>query len=75
MIRTLEMTFVTSFEDRRVTLRVLEPKADLTGAQILAVMNDIVARNVFESSVGADLIEPYSARIVEREVIPVELAE
>jgi hypothetical protein len=73
MVRTLEMIFNTSQEGRRVTVRVLEPKEDLTGAQILAVMNDIITKNIFTSTAG-DLIEAYSARIVQREVIPVELA-
>ncbi len=48
-----------------VTIRVPDPKAGLTAAEVEAAMNTIIARNIFASS-GGDLVAIDSARIVER---------
>ena len=72
MNKTLEMVFITAGE-RRATIRVPDPKEDLTGVQVKAVMDDIVAKNIFSVTSG-ELVQVHSARIVQREVIPVELA-
>lgn len=71
-VKTLEMIF-EAFDGRRVTIRVLDPREDLQGSEVKAVMEDIIAKDIFSASTGASLTDIYAARIVQRDVNPVEL--
>lgn len=59
--RTLEMIF-TAANGKEVTVAVKEPKEGLTLAEVQAVMNTIIARNVFTST-GGDLTGIKEAQI------------
>ncbi|MGD9569357.1 MAG: DUF2922 domain-containing protein [Sedimentibacter sp.] len=62
MAKRLVMAFKT-VEGTTSTLTVDEPKADLTAAEVRAVMDTIVAQNIFNTNSG-DLIEVKSAEII-----------
>jgi hypothetical protein len=49
---------------RIATLRVPDPKAGLTAQEVGAVMDAIIAKNVFETG-GGDLVAKVDARLVE----------
>lgn len=65
IVKRLEMIF-TNAAGRRVTLSVLDPRSDLTPAEVQQTMELILARNIFTSS-GGDLVAIAGARVVERE--------
>lgn len=69
--RRLEMQF-TNAAGRRVTLAVVEPRENLTAAEVQGAMQTILARNVFTTS-GGDLTGIAGARIVAREVTELEV--
>lgn len=64
--KRLEMIFQNA-GGSRATIAVPEPDAALTAVQVQAAMNDIIAKNVFESN-GGDLVAIAGARIVTRDV-------
>ncbi|MCL5289431.1 MAG: DUF2922 domain-containing protein [Bacillota bacterium] len=66
MSKTLELIFVNA-TGSKVTLRVAEPKDNLLEADVRAVMDQIVARDIFTST-GGGLVSVAGARIVSREV-------
>lgn len=59
--RTLEMVFVTE-GNKEVTVAVKDPKDSLTLAEVQAVMDTIIAKNVFSSKTG-DLVSVKEAQI------------
>jgi hypothetical protein len=59
--KTLEMIFATE-GTKEVTVVVKEPKDGLTLAEVQAVMNIIIAKNVFSSTSG-DLVAAKEAQI------------
>ncbi|TWH49565.1 DUF2922 domain-containing protein [Sporomusa sp. KB1] len=59
--KTLEMIFATE-SGKEVTVAVKDPKDGLTLAEVQAVMNTIIAKNVF-SSTGGDLMSVKEAQI------------
>lgn len=61
MTKTLEMVF-RSEGGKEVTLSIADPKEDLNLAEVKTVMEDIIAKKVFESSTG-DLSQIVEARI------------
>lgn len=63
---TLSMVFNTSL-GKKVTFSINGVKSTLTEAQALAVMNDILAKNIFTTSAG-DFISKDSASIIEKKV-------
>lgn len=65
MTKTLEMVF-RNVGGKTVTLSLVEPKEDITLAQVKAVMDEIVAKKVFTSKTG-DLIQVVEARIASRD--------
>jgi hypothetical protein len=67
MTKTLEMVFRTS-AGNEASISVAEPQDDLTLAQALAVMQDIVAKDIFVVK-GAALAEPVEARILSRDTV------
>jgi|Deesub1362A_J573_1020465.scaffolds.fasta_scaffold00925_10 hypothetical protein len=68
--RTLELRFANQ-AGRTVTIRVADPREDLTAAEIEAAMQTILAENVFTST-GGDLVGLVDARLVSREVTTYE---
>lgn len=66
MSKTLELIFVNA-TGSKVTLRVAEPKDNLPEADVRAVMDQIVAKDIFTST-GGSLVSAAGARIVSREV-------
>ena len=61
MTKTLEMVFRNQ-DGKEVTVRMADPKDDLTKAQVDPVMQDIIAKNVFTTN-GGDLVQIVDARI------------
>ncbi|MEA4924872.1 MAG: DUF2922 domain-containing protein [Syntrophomonadaceae bacterium] len=61
-VRSLEMDFTTEL-GRTQRIRVYNAKDPLTGAEVAAAMDTIIARNIF-SSTGGDLIGKIEARLV-----------
>lgn len=61
MAKTLEMVFRNE-SGKEVTLNVADPREDLTLAEVRTVMEDIIAKQIFESKTG-DLAQIVEARI------------
>jgi hypothetical protein len=61
MAKTLEMVFRNE-GGKEVTLSVADPREDLTLAEVSTVMEDIIAKQIFESKTG-DLAQIVEARI------------
>jgi len=66
MSETLQMVFRNT-DERLATISVADPEPELTGAEVEAVMDSIIARNVFETT-GGELVEKVRAQIVTRTV-------
>jgi Protein of unknown function (DUF2922). len=60
--RTLEMDFTTEL-GRTLCIRVYNAKDPLTGAEVAAAMDTIIAKNIF-SSTGGDLTGKIEACLV-----------
>ena len=56
MPTVLNLTFKTS-DAKIATIRINAPRADVTRAESEAVMQEIIAQDVFETGSGARLIE------------------
>lgn len=56
MPTVLNLAFKTS-DSKIATLRVNSPRADVTRAEVEAVMQEIIAKNVFETGSGGRLVE------------------
>lgn len=67
MTKTLEMVFRNT-SGKEVTLSLADPKEDLTKAQVDAVMQEIISRNIFTSKTG-ELAQSVEARIRTRDAI------
>ena len=63
---TLSMVFNTSL-GKKVTFSITGVKSTLTEAQALAVMDNILTKNIFTTSAG-DFISKDSASIIEKKV-------
>jgi hypothetical protein len=66
MAKTLEMVFRNE-SGKEVTLSIADPKEDLTLAEVKTVMEDIIAKQIFESQTG-DLAQIVEARINSKEM-------
>lgn len=64
--RTLELRFINELQ-RLVTVRVPNPKENLTTQEVSTVMDTLIDKNPFTSS-AHQLVEKASARIVSRAV-------
>lgn len=64
--QTLQMTFLTQ-GGTRATISLDNPKDNLTEAEVVAAMDQIIAKNIFTTSNG-DLVAKHSAQIVDRTV-------
>ncbi|NLW90783.1 MAG: DUF2922 domain-containing protein [Syntrophomonadaceae bacterium] len=71
MERTLEMIFTTDLSKKQ-TIRVSKAKSDLTAAQITAAMDNIITKNIINSSAGS-LTGKAGARIVTRDTSEITL--
>lgn len=63
----LEMIFVNSVGNK-VTLRVPNPREDVSAEEIKTAMEQIISKDVFTSTNGGDLVAIAGARIVTRGV-------
>jgi len=66
MEKKLEMIFVNA-AGKKTKISVDDPRSDLTSQEVQTVMNDIIARNIFNST-GGDLVSIDSARIVSKDI-------
>ncbi|MFZ5942909.1 MAG: DUF2922 domain-containing protein [Bacillota bacterium] len=64
--KTLQMIF-SNAANGRVTLSILDPRAELTSTEVEAAMNSIIAANVIDST-GGDLVGIVGARLINRQV-------
>ncbi|MEN6326013.1 MAG: DUF2922 domain-containing protein [Syntrophomonas sp.] len=62
MARVLEMTFSSEL-GKSITLRVANAKDPLTGAEVAACMDNIIAKNIFTST-GGELTGKVKAQVV-----------
>jgi len=69
--KTLELVFKNQ-SNRKSVISLDEPRDNLTADEVRAVMQDILAKNIFNTS-GGDLIQIEGARIISREVTELEL--
>ncbi|MGL4912952.1 MAG: DUF2922 domain-containing protein [Romboutsia sp.] len=67
----LLMTFMTEY-GRKVSLFVTDPREDITEAEIKAVMDLIVEKNIFAPS-GEDIVSAKEAKIVQTETTEFDL--
>jgi len=70
-MRILEMSFSTELGKTR-TLRVYEAKAALTGADVAAAMDNIIAKNIF-SGTGGELTGKVKAQVITTSTADVSL--
>ncbi|AWK52528.1 DUF2922 domain-containing protein [Clostridium beijerinckii] len=69
---TLSMTFLTEFGEKS-TLSISGVKATLTKAEVNALMDTIVAKNIFQTNAG-DLAKKSGAQLTQRQVTKYEVA-
>ncbi|HBK53154.1 MAG TPA: DUF2922 domain-containing protein, partial [Syntrophomonas wolfei] len=62
MAKVLEMTFSTELGKSK-TLRVVDAKEPLAGADVAACMDNIIAKNIFTST-GGDLTGKVKAQVI-----------
>ncbi len=62
MAKVLEMTFSTELGRSR-TIRVIDVKDSITGAEVTACMDNILAKNIFSGS-GGELTGKARAQII-----------
>ena len=67
----LLMTFMTEF-GRKVSLFVTDPREDITEAEIKAVMDLIIEKNIFAPS-GEDIVTAKDAKVVQTETTEFDL--
>ncbi len=66
MSATLQMIF-SNTDGRNNTISVADPDPETTGAEVEAVMDSVIAKNVFETS-GGELVGKVRAQVVTRTV-------
>lgn len=67
MTKTLEMVFRNQ-EGKETVISLADPRDDVTKAQVDAVMQDIIAKNIFATKNG-DLVQAVEARIRTRDAV------
>lgn len=67
MVKTLEMEFRNE-TGKTVVLRMLEPKDDITLAEVTVVMENIITKNIFSTTSG-DLVQVVEARILSTDAL------
>lgn len=68
----LTMTFITS-SNAKSTMTVSGVKADITKEHISALMDELIAKNIFETKTGT-LVSKSGANVTERKITKYELA-
>lgn len=71
MAKTLELYFGNE-EKKRTKISMPDPREDLEGSDVKAVMDMILAKNIFDTS-GGDIVRIDSAKIVTVERVEEEL--
>lgn len=71
-MKTLELSFLSE-ADKTVRITIDQPVDPIEPAQVKAAMVEMIASNVFLDSDGNRLTEAKSARIIERNVTPIEI--
>lgn len=71
MEMTLELDFLTEL-NKTHRLRIYDAKEDLSAEDVVKVMDEIIASNIFSTDAG-DLTGKKAARLVTREVIEYNL--
>jgi len=71
--KVLELIFINA-GGKKVTFSLNDPREDLTEVEVRGVMENIVAKNVFNSNAG-DLAAVSSARIISKQVAEIYEAE
>jgi hypothetical protein len=61
---TLQLTFVTQ-GGSRASISLDNPKPELTQNDVITAMDDIIAKNIFNTASG-DLVSKHSAQIIDR---------
>jgi hypothetical protein len=61
--KVLRMTFETA-DGGSMSMSLNDPREDVTGAEIEAVMDTVITKNIFQSS-GGDLIAKKDAKIID----------
>ncbi|WP_347489223.1 DUF2922 domain-containing protein [Desulfoscipio sp. XC116] len=64
--QTLQMSFVNQ-GGTRTTISLDNPKDTLTEAEVVAAMDQIIAKNIFNTT-GGDLVAKHSAQVIDRTV-------
>lgn len=67
MTKTLEMVFRNQ-EGKETVISLADPRDDVIKAQVDAVMQDIIAKNIFATKNG-DLVQAVEARIRTRDAV------
>lgn len=68
----LEMIFKNQL-DKKTTISIDNPRDDLTDMEVSTAMNEVILKNIFNSS-GGDLVAIAGARIVTTDVQELNLA-
>lgn len=71
MAKKLELKFLNA-ENKIVTISMDDPIEPADALVVNAAMDEIITQNAFTSA-GGDLVSKHSARIVERNVVDVQL--
>ena len=72
LTKRLLMTFKDE-DEKKISLSVDDPREDITEAEIKAVMDLIVSKNIFAPN-GMDLVAAVEAKVVVTDTTPYDLA-
>lgn len=70
--RTLEMTFATELDKKQV-IRVWDARSDVTSAEVIAAMDNIISKNIF-SGTGGELVEKVSAQLITTQTDDIDIS-
>ncbi|MDK2800158.1 MAG: hypothetical protein PWP27_2364 [Clostridiales bacterium] len=71
MSQVLEMIFKNEGQ-KNFKISLNDPKSGLTGTEVKAVMDTVIAKNVFATN-GGDVVEAAQARIINKDITELEL--
>lgn len=69
MDKSLELIFKNQ-AGKNARMSMQDPKDDLTADQVQSLMDNILEKNIFETT-GGDLVEAVGARLIQKEVIDI----
>lgn len=67
MDKSLELIFKNQ-AGKNARMSMQDPKDDLTADQVQSLMDNILEKNIFETT-GGDLVEAVGARLIQKEII------